>query len=107
MLAHAGGVLSLGRCSLVVFWPAGMFEDTSSVIHRQVDWVERLRGDCQDYGTPATLTSLPFLRTRPTVQLKVRFIEHGPEILMCWTVIYGTYTSHVKGFAQLHKDHRD
>lgn len=41
------------------------------------------------------------------VQLKVRFIEYGPEVLLCWGLIYGTYTSHKKGFAQLHKDHRD
>ena len=41
------------------------------------------------------------------VQLKARFIEYGPEVLLCWGLIYGTYTSHKKGFDQLHKNHRD
>lgn len=40
-------------------------------------------------------------------QLKTRFIEYGPEVLMCGGLVYGIYTSHKKGFAQLHKDHRD
>eukprot|EP00904_Undaria_pinnatifida_P003361 jgi/Undpi1/13025/HiC_scaffold_8.g02688.m1 len=47
-----------------------------------------------------------FIKSVPK-KLKVRFIEYGPEVLMCWGLVYGTYTSHVKGFAQLHKDHRD
>lgn len=47
----------------------------------------------------------PTLATK--LQLKTRFIEYGPEVMMCVGLVYGIYTSHKKGFAQLHKDHRD
>ncbi|CAN0523700.1 unnamed protein product, partial [Ectocarpus sp. 8 AP-2014] len=40
-------------------------------------------------------------------KLKTRFIEYGPEVMMSVGLVYGIYTSHKKGFAQLHKDHRD
>ncbi|CAM9262254.1 unnamed protein product [Ectocarpus sp. 6 AP-2014] len=47
-----------------------------------------------------------FVTTIPK-KLKTRFIEYGPEVMMCVGLVYGIYTSHKKGFAQLHKDHRD
>lgn len=69
-----------------------------------------------DCHVPSTRRSFqPHFHARPGhvlcfslfAQLKVRAIEYGPEVVMCVTLIYGTYTSHKKGFAQLHKDHRD
>lgn len=47
-----------------------------------------------------------FVKSLPK-KFKYRFIEHGVEVIMCVGIIYGTYTTHQLGFAQLHKDHRD